>query len=425
MATFVKRFWKQVFVFLIFFSAFFSFLVSDFIKDTGVNMIFKAFYYAVSLFILGGIDIGFPQNIHTIANMVLWICYFLAPLLTASFVYSFVQEKLLNKIIPRFKNHTVICGLGRNGKLIFDLVNELYPKRHKIVVIESNKDNPYSAFIEKDPTVWWIRGDFTDELALRKARVHRAQQIIISTNEDFSNLKTVFALKSMLEHKTLPKLYCHIGDPGLHRTFNQTIFDQELSRLVEFFNVYDVVTGRLYETWLKPDTSRDNGNIYILVGLGHFGRMLFQNIIADQTLTKNDELLIVSLKKVYDVKLLSYKEHHDMNHKIVIHDPIIDDFQNPAVWERLNEILTDSKKQVYVILCRDNDIANLETSITIKTAHSSALQQATIICRIYSKTVNEMSDVIEYKITKEKERDILLFPFQDELKGAFQEKIFK
>ncbi|MBN1542910.1 NAD-binding protein [candidate division KSB1 bacterium] len=424
MLRMVIRFWKHTLVLLTLLCAFLSFLHSALVPSAGLMKILQAFYFSLALFILGALDIGFPANASSLPNLLLWICYFLAPLLTASFLYSFVQERLLKKLSPHYRNHTVICGMGRSGKLVFELAKAHHPKKHKIVIVEINPNNPHSAEIEKDPTVWWIRGNFTDEAVLKKARVCQAQEIIITTNSDFANLKALFTMKALFAPQQQPRIFCHIGDPKLLSTFKNTILDKDLSNPVRFFNAYDVVTRRLAQRWLQKPGENQRPCTFILVGLGRFGRLLLHNILADATLSQEDEIAIVTLNPNYDVARLKHDWPADLNPQVKIDEPLIENARNPAVWTQLNRQQNGKNKKIFLILCRDDDIANLETAISIKTGPSSPLQRSTIICRIYSKTVKAMSDILENQITRNEQRDILLFPFQDELKEALREEIY-
>jgi len=424
MLSWTIRFWKQTLVALTLLCAFFCFLQSDLVTAAGIMRYLQALYFSLSLFILGALDIGFPPDASTIADLLLWICYFLAPLLTAGFLYVFVQERLLKNLSPRYRHHTVICGLGRSGKLVFELAKANYSKKNKIVIIEANPDNPHGTEIENDPAVWWIRGDFTDKLILKKARAHQAREIIITTNNDFANLKALFTLEPMLAPGRVPRIFCHIGDPKLLATFKDPLLDETLLNQVHFFNAYDEVTRRLARNWLQDRAEEPHPRTFILVGLGRFGRLLLQNILADPELTEEDEIAIVTIQQCYDIARLKHDWPAGLNQRPRLHEPIIANASDPAVWDQLNSMLSGRNNKVYLILCRDDDIANLETAITLKTGPASPLQQATVICRIFSKTVKAMSDVLEHKITRHEQRDLLLFPFQDELKEAFREEIF-
>ncbi|HQG46820.1 MAG TPA: hypothetical protein PLG50_14265, partial [bacterium] len=107
-------YWKPVMISLVFLLGFAAFLHSGMAAGDPPHRVLKALYYALSLFILGGLDIGLPGAPSTPVRILLWILYFLAPMLTAGFVYDFIQKKLLGRIPRGLKGHTILCGLGRN-----------------------------------------------------------------------------------------------------------------------------------------------------------------------------------------------------------------------------------------------------------------------------------------------------------------------
>ncbi|MBN1561866.1 NAD-binding protein, partial [candidate division KSB1 bacterium] len=177
----MKRNWKPIILTLVFAVAAAAFLQSDMLRLAAPWNYLQAMYYALSLFFLGGVDIGPPAAPVQWVNVILWICYFVAPLLTFSFIFVLIQEKLLTNLLPWVKNHTIICGAGRNGILIYQLLKE-HSKRGKVVIIEKNKDNAYGDLLEKDPATFWIRKSFLDIPVLQKARLRQARQIYLSTN---------------------------------------------------------------------------------------------------------------------------------------------------------------------------------------------------------------------------------------------------
>lgn len=140
----LKLYWKPFLIFIITLLSFISFLHFEREDAMAWEKPLRALYYSFYIFLMGGSDIISPRCTSPLYTVILWICYFLAPLLSISFVYEFVQEKFLNRIPRRLRNHTIICGLGRNGRLIYQLVRETLPANHKIVIIEKDIRNPYS-----------------------------------------------------------------------------------------------------------------------------------------------------------------------------------------------------------------------------------------------------------------------------------------
>jgi len=307
MLTLTTRFWKHILVVVVLITSWTSFLTTGMVDEKSSWRVLKALYNSIVLFLVGGLDIGFPTGGPQAVVIALWICYFLAPLLTLSFVYQIVQEKILSHLSPRLKGHTIICGLGRNGKLIYQLVKKYSPKNHKIVLIEQNPQNPYSELLEKDPATWWLKNDFTKLPVLLKAKVDRASRIFITTNMDLANLNTMVEIQG-LEHKRKDfTLFCHLGDLGLHANLGATILKEKRFAHLKLFNGYHCVTKRLYENRvLKEGYLSSAGNLFVILGFGQFGKMLYTHLISDKERKTEDEIVIATLKQSFELDKLKY-----------------------------------------------------------------------------------------------------------------------
>ena len=429
MIPFIIRYWKHLLVILVLFASWISFVNIEVVIGAGAIKYFKALYYAINLFILGGLDIGFPREGPRSFIIILWICYFLAPLLTVSFVYQVVQEKILSRLTPTLKNHTIICGLGRNGKLIYHLVKEYSTKRHRIVLIEKDVNNPYSELLEKDRATWWIKNDFTKLPVLQKARVDAACRVFITTNLDLANLNAMVEILDIKKQASDFKLYCHLGDLTLHKNFGATIFKERKFAKVNLFNGYQCVTRRLYDNWIvaKGYLSPD-GNIFVILGFGRFGQMLYSHLIADKKRNLKDEIFIATLKtkSTFDLERLYYDWSEGKRALVYkIHKPVYMDMNSPVLWDKLAKLDRSSKQQLIIFACSDNDIANLNLAISMKLNGPERLKKATIFCRMYSHTAEEINEILERRITKTRARDIILFPVQQELKEAFRRELFQ
>ena len=429
MFLFIVRYWKHLLVILVLFVSWVSFLNTEIITSTGAVKYFQALYYSINLFILGGLDVGFPHAGAKFFVTILWICYFLAPLLTVSFVYQVVQEKIMSRLTPVLKGHTIICGLGRNGKLIYHLVKEYSSKHHKIVLIDKDTNNPYSQMLEKDRATWWIKSDFTKLPVLQKARVNNASRVFITTNLDLANLNAIVEILDVENKADDLKLYCHLGDLTLHKNFSETIFKEKKFAGVNLFNGYHVVTRRLYQNWIVDnEILAPGGNIFAILGFGRFGQMLYYHLISDKNRNPSDEIFIATLKtkSAFDLEKLHYKWFNDQRNEICkIHKPEYMDMNSPALWNKLAKLDKFSKKQMMIFACSDNDIANLNLAISMKLNGPERLKKATIFCRMYHHTAKEINEILERRITKSQKRDIVLFPLQEELKQAFRGELFE
>jgi hypothetical protein len=429
MLSFVIRFWKSFLVVTVLLASWISFLNTNMLTVVGMGRYFQSLYYSINLFIVGALDIGFPHGGSKATLSILWICYFLAPLLTLSFVYEIIQEKILNRLFPLLRGHTIICGLGRNGKLIYHLVREYSPRRHKIVLIDKDIDNPYLEILAKDRATWIIKNDFTKLPVLHKAKVHTARRVFLTTNRDLANLNAMVEIVDIEGKSTDFKLYCHLGDLSLHANFGVTIFKEPKFADVILFNGYQSVTRRLYKNrivennYLNPD-----GNIFVILGFGRFGHMLYSHLIADKIRTSNDEIFIATIKtkSTFDLEKLHYNWSQEKPKPVCkIHKPVLLDMNSPELWDKLARLDKFSKKQMMIFACSDNDIQNLNLAISMKLNGPMRLKKATIFCRMYSHTAKEINEILERRITKSQAKDVILFPLQDELIKAFRRDLFE
>jgi voltage-gated potassium channel len=106
--------------------------------------------------------------------------------------YKKVQQK-----IQQLKNHTVVCGYGRNGK---QAVKKLSIFKMPCVVIERDKE--LLDELEQN-NILFIDGDATDDEALEKASVQSAKSLITALPSDADNLFVVLSARQLNNEMTI------------------------------------------------------------------------------------------------------------------------------------------------------------------------------------------------------------------------------
>lgn len=102
-----------------------------------------------------------------------------------------LKLRKVQKKIQHLKNHTIVCGYGRNGKqAVIKLQNFNMP----CVVIEKDK-----ALIEEleNGKILYVEGDATQDEYLQKAAVQNAQSLITALASDADNLFVVLSARQM------------------------------------------------------------------------------------------------------------------------------------------------------------------------------------------------------------------------------------
>ena len=106
-------------------------------------------------------------------------------------IRTILGRRSLDKKIDRLKNHHIICGYGRIGRI---LCNILTRKPIDLVVIE--KDEELIPIMDKDK-VLYLSGDATDEVDLLKAGIQRAKGLIAVLATDTANVFLVLTARQL------------------------------------------------------------------------------------------------------------------------------------------------------------------------------------------------------------------------------------
>ncbi len=104
-------------------------------------------------------------------------------------------RRRLDKKIDRSKNHYIICGYGRIGRVLCESIRSKFPN---LVVIDSNPE--HIPMMEADGIVY-ISADATDEAVLRRAGIERAKGLVAALGTDTDNVFLV-----LTAHQLNPEL---------------------------------------------------------------------------------------------------------------------------------------------------------------------------------------------------------------------------
>lgn len=106
-------------------------------------------------------------------------------------VRAILGRRRLDKKILRLKNHYIICGYGRIGKVLCD---NLRTKPVDLVVIE--KDEGHIPAMEMD-NVLYISGDASEEIYLHQAGIERAKMLVAALGTDTDNVFLVLTARQL------------------------------------------------------------------------------------------------------------------------------------------------------------------------------------------------------------------------------------
>jgi voltage-gated potassium channel len=138
-----------------------------------------------------------PGRIFSMALIVLGVGFFFY---VAAAVIQFVVEgrirtllgrRRLDRKIAHLKNHYIVCGYGRIGKVICD---KLHRENFDLVVIDKSPEHIETFEAKK---MVYLCADAGDEAVLVKAGVHRAKALVAALATDIDNVFLVLTARQL------------------------------------------------------------------------------------------------------------------------------------------------------------------------------------------------------------------------------------
>ncbi|MFH1841663.1 MAG: NAD-binding protein [bacterium] len=209
---------------------------------------------------------------------------------TALKALALIFSEQLQILRARFyRDHVVICGLGREGMLF---AKELRRIGTKVAIIEKDATNGNIATCRGDGAVVLV-GDAADRELLRKVRIERARHLISVTNDDGVNTEVALRARELTENRRQGALTGHIPfvDPQLCTFLRQ----QEIAAQVvdafrlEFFNIFEWVASKLLARYLvyAPADPEAEPHHFLIVGMGRMGESLVVQAARDWNRCQN------------------------------------------------------------------------------------------------------------------------------------------
>jgi voltage-gated potassium channel len=103
-----------------------------------------------------------------------------------------IKQRKVQSKIDKLRNHTIVCGYGRNGK---QAVSKLKSHHKPCVIIESRAE--LMEGFDFDSEVMYIKGNATDDESLLKAGIKNAAHIITTLPSDADNLYVVLSSRQL------------------------------------------------------------------------------------------------------------------------------------------------------------------------------------------------------------------------------------
>ncbi|MCP5178845.1 MAG: NAD-binding protein [Pseudomonadales bacterium] len=316
-------------------------------------------YYSLGLFVVGGLDMGFPTGGPAWARALLWVAYFGAPMLTA----SAVMDALLRILSPRrwqmrrLKDHIVVVGAGDLTTSYLRVLRRAGSKL-PVVVVDRLIDASREVELVESFGVMVVRGDATHDFILRELRVRRARRILMLGEDDFATYEAATRILSRYPRLTgRLVLHCH------NLRFMRSLADTTVASQATTFNAYNFAATNLVSRELLAHFAYTGAkDVVVLGGFGRFG----QTVLEELEQHAGDELEAIAIIDVDADRRLQVAEEQSRLRAGRRRHVLQGNISHPQVWRRLREELDLSLGEPVVILGTGDAAQNLRTALWVR-----------------------------------------------------------
>lgn len=314
-------------------------------------------YYALGLFVLGGLDLGVPHGGPALARVALWLAYFLAPALTT----SAVVEGLLRAMGPgrrRWRHrtdHVVVFGYGRLARLFIDRLRD-EDMDVPVVVVDIDEHHTTALHeLRARQRVYVMQGSLTDPGVLERVGAARARLVFLLTGDDFANLEGAAHLLA-LNPEAGAHTYVHVGDLGLFRTVAETGVGVKCA----VFNRHEDAAHRLVQEHLVARfLETEATDTVVLAGFGRFGQTVLDQL-QRHAASAIGRVVVVDLqaqrKEAAFARAVGFEPTHER-------ETIEGDLSDQRLWDRI-EAMVDGP--LVVVAASGDDGLNLRLALAVK-----------------------------------------------------------
>jgi voltage-gated potassium channel len=268
-------------------------------------------------------EVSQPGRLFTVILIVLGVGFFLyvvgniIQFLVEGRIRIILGRRKLDKQINELKNHYIICGYGRIGRV---LCRYLFQRNLDVVVIE--KDQERISILDQDD-ILYVVGEATDEANLAKAGIDRAKGLITALGTDAENVFLLLTARQLnpelyvvarasqnVTKKTLTAAGANMVvspyDVGARRMAHAILRPSVIDFLELAFadestdiNIEEIpvsASSKLIDRTLKDSGIRQDFNLIILAAKKADGSMLF-NPTAESKIALDDTLIAVGERK--------------------------------------------------------------------------------------------------------------------------------
>jgi len=336
--------------------------ISDMHEQTPLEWV----YYAASLFVFGGTDLGTPlPHGPMLPRISLWIAFYLAPLITT----TVVADALLSLLRARaaheraLRDHVVVVGSGDLAAAYVAAVQAVDPGR-RVLLAEHRSGQVFPEFLAADRPgdPLRLRGNLTQDAVLSALSLDRAHRAVVIGDDDLLNLECAWAVHGM--NPALP-VAAHVADLALLRPVNRmarTRRERGGARGPSVFSTHRIAALQLYDEQLgshfEHTGARDD---VVIAGFGRLGQTFLELLLAR---AEEEVARVLVVEPGARRALRQFAADVDMGGiQVIAIDGALDD---PGTWEEVASTLGAGQGASLALFARADPLLNLRAAMLLR-----------------------------------------------------------
>ena len=399
----VRLGWRSFAAVVVFFSGLFGLLAGVGLSErpdvVDANFITKA-YYALGLFVMGGLDVGMPTGGPVVGRYALWFAYLGAPFIAASALIEALFRALANKHwqLRHIRNHIIIVGTGDLTMSYLKVLRRKHPKV-PIVVIDNAIGSVRADELKQLFNVIIVVGDVTHDYFLLQLRIQHAKRILMMGSDDFQSYEAahkIIQLAPLVADKVV--IHCE------NLRFMRSMEGSRVATLCHPFNSYHLAAAGLMKSHLIEHFHHTEPlDMVIIAGFGRFGQTIMEEVHKN-ALKEIESVAIIDLDAKRRVLVADEQLSFDNEYK---RDIFEGDISHPKVWHVLQQKIDLNRCAPVIILGTGAEEENLRTAIWLRTIYPEAMiiartnqksQFAREVGSVHGITSFSMTELIEANI---------------------------
>jgi hypothetical protein len=332
----------------------------------------EPFYRALQLFIM-------DDSMVTAGPVASWeweVARFLAPAAAVSAAVAaclaLFHERLQIYRLRFFRQHVVICGLGRKG---LALARDFRRHGEKVVVIERDETNEGIATCQQ-LRIPVLLGDATDRSVLEQSGVAAASHMVAICGEDGTNAEIALLAYRIMQgrsHRSSKTVrgFAHVVELKLCELFSHHRVFADLEDCFEatVFNIYQNSARMLLEEH-PPDQGRivrgDLRTAHVIVlGLGRMGEAVALQLARTGHYASGKKPRLTVVDREADARRRSLYSRYPQFAQVCAAEFVTCDAEDPDMIQKVHRWARDPEAVVTIVVTLDGDARGLSCALSI------------------------------------------------------------